>query len=136
MKLVNKLALLPVLVFLAVFVTACSHDKGNQAQPSPSTQSLDNPTVGEKIEAPLAETNVTIQNYAYTPASIEVKKGTAVRFTNLDKTGHTVTADDGSFDTPLFSDGESQTITFNQIGEFPYYCRPHSYMKGKVIVVE
>lgn len=132
----TKLVLIPTFLLLAVVLTACSHDKSPETTPSPIPAATGNPTVGEKLETPLAQTTVTLKDYSYTPSDIEVKKGTSIKFTNLDKAGHTVTANDGSFDTPLFSDGESQVITFNQVGEYAYYCRPHTYMKGNVTVVE
>lgn len=79
---------------------------------------------------------VTIQNYAFTPETITVKKGTTVTWTNSDTVEHSVTADDGSFDTGLIATGKTGTHTFDKTGTFRYHCTPHPSMKAKVVVTE
>lgn len=82
---------------------------------------------------------VTITGYAYQPASIEVKVGTTVTWTNQDTVEHTVTTEDGapaSFDSGLFGKGESFSYTFKEPGQYDYLCTPHPYMKGTVTVTE
>lgn len=132
-------AFLAVLGLSAIILTGCTHQKSpSQITPVPGE---DISKIAEKIESPkgaqkFQTTKVEIKGFTFTPSIIEVKKGTTVTFTNFDSVGHTVTADDGSFDTPTFKDGTSQPITFDKVGTFSYYCRPHPYMKGKVIVAE
>jgi plastocyanin len=77
---------------------------------------------------------VEIADYKYAPAVIQVDAGTKVTFTNSDDTKHTATADDSSFDTGDLDQGDSKTITFDQPGEFTYYCRYHPFMKATVEV--
>lgn len=82
---------------------------------------------------------VTIQNYTYAPANITVKVGTEVTWTNQDGIEHTVTSDDSApvtFDSGMLGQGESFSFTFDQAGEYEYFCTPHPYMKGKVTVTE
>jgi plastocyanin len=79
---------------------------------------------------------VNISDFAFSPNEIKVKKGTMISFKNTDTVIHTVTADNGSFDTGNIEPGSSRTITLNQVGEFTYYCIPHPFMKGKIIVTE
>jgi|GEM_PF-1092515 len=79
---------------------------------------------------------VTIQNYAYMPETITVKKGTTVTWTNADTVEHSATADDGSFDTGLIATGETGTHTFDKVGTFSYHCTPHPSMKAKIVVTE
>jgi len=83
-----------------------------------------------------AGAGVTINNYKYTPSSIAVKPGTTITWTNKqDDDNHTVTADDGSFDTGVIkADGGSAQLTFNTEGTFAYHCTIHSFMHGKVVV--
>ncbi len=38
------------------------------------------------------------------------------------------------FDSGLFGKDKSFSYTFSQKGEYEYYCIPHPYMTGKVIV--
>jgi plastocyanin len=54
---------------------------------------------------------------------------------------HTVTADDGSFDSGTLSSGKSFSYTFNTAGDFPYHCTFHGGpggegMAGTVTVTE
>ena len=46
-------------------------------------------------------------------------------WTNQDKVAHTVTADDGSFDSDYFGQGQSYSMTFTTPGRYQYYCIPH-----------
>src|SRR3989344_6112658 len=78
--------------------------------------------------------DVEIKNFAFSPSSLTIKKGDSIRWTNRDSVDHTATSDNNAFDSPLLSDDESFTFTFNNAGEFSYYCKPHPYMKAKIIV--
>ncbi|MFY9457676.1 MAG: copper-containing nitrite reductase [Candidatus Spechtbacterales bacterium] len=70
----------------------------------------------------------------YSPNVIAVSVGTTVTWMNDDNTVHTVTAKDGGFDSGLFSKGQSFSYTFTKAGEYEYYCLPHPWMKGKIVV--
>ncbi len=78
--------------------------------------------------------NVTIENFAYTPATITVKKGTTVTWTNQDSMQHDVSADGGAFKSELLAKDESFSFTFDEVGTFKYHCTPHPNMIGTVIV--
>ena len=86
-----------------------------------------------------SQTNsVTISNFAFSPAAITVKKGTAVTWTNKDSTTHTVTEND-SQDGPKsgeLNQGQSYTFTYNTAGTFKYHCSIHPDMTGSVTVTE
>lgn len=84
-------------------------------------------------------TEVGIVDFAFQPADITVKRGTTVTWTNTDAIRHDVTSSDGIENGPqseLLAQGESYSFTFDEVGEFTYYCSPHPYMEGKVTVVE
>ena len=81
---------------------------------------------------------------AYSPSEVTVEVGTTVTWTNDDGVLHTVTSGtsadnvgtpDGLFDSGFLNEGESWSYTFTETGEFDYYCSPHPWMIGKVIVV-
>jgi plastocyanin len=75
-----------------------------------------------------------MRSLAYAPARIEVAAGTTVEWTNQDPLAHTVTADDGSFDSGLIAPGGRWRRTFDTPGEYPFTCTPHPFMKGTVVV--
>ena len=85
--------------------------------------------------APAASaTAVTISGFAFGPASISVAVGSTVTWTNQDGTAHTVTADDGSFDSGSLAQGATFSQTFDTPGTYTYHCAIHSSMTGTVTV--
>lgn len=82
--------------------------------------------------------SVTIKNFAFEPKAITVKPGTTVTWTNT-AGSHTVTADNGSFDSGTLSNGQTYSRKFSKRGTYRYYCSFHgekggSDMAGTVIV--
>ncbi len=77
---------------------------------------------------------VQIVDFQFEPQELTVAVGSTVTFTNDDDFAHTAEADDGSFDTGNLDGGASGEITFDEAGEFPYFCAIHNYMKGTVTV--
>ena len=61
--------------------------------------------------------------------------GTTLTVTNADSDAHTLTADDGSFDTGTHrSRAASATITLDQPGTYTYHCNFHQSMTGTITV--
>jgi LPXTG-motif cell wall-anchored protein len=81
-----------------------------------------------------ASATVTISDFKFTPDTVTVNEGDTVTFNNDGPTIHTATADDGSFDTGTLRKGESGSATFTSAGTITYFCQPHPFMKGKVVV--
>ena len=77
---------------------------------------------------------VTIQNFSFSPASVTVKVGDTVTWTNQDSTTHTVVADNGEFKSGNLGNGATFSFTFSTAGTFAYHCSIHSTMKGTVVV--
>lgn len=89
----------------------------------------------ETLEAKTGEVVVAIQNFAFDPKTVTVKKGTKVTWTNQDSVGHTVTSDTGSeLNSKLLAKGESFSHVFATVGTYTYHCTPHPNMKATVIV--
>lgn len=80
-----------------------------------------------------ATKKVDIDNFAFHPATIRVKRGGKVAFTNSSNVTHTATRA-GSFDTKQIKPGTTKTVTFGKRGTFAYHCSIHPFMKGKVVV--
>lgn len=80
---------------------------------------------------------------SYSPEPIEIEEGQTVTWYNGDSISHTVTSgqdgdsDEGSlFDSDAIIPYQSYSLTFNDSGEFDYYCIYHPTMVGEVIVNE
>ncbi|ORV81985.1 amidase [Mycobacterium interjectum] len=77
---------------------------------------------------------VSIDNFAFAPATLTVKAGATVTWTNRDEEPHTVAASDGSFHSPGMGTGATYSHTFGTAGKFDYVCSIHPMMHGTVVV--
>ncbi len=71
---------------------------------------------------------------AFNPGSLSVVAGSTVTWMNSDTTIHTVTADDGSFNSGNIAVGATYSKVFSTAGTFSYHCTIHPEMTGKVVV--
>src|SRR5438105_14727565 len=133
---------LVVIVILAIGGWAIFGKNDNNTKPSTAntnhTSNTSQTNNSAKTQTPASTNSVTIQNFAFSPASITVKKGTTVTWTNKDGTQHDVVENDGQ-DGPkskLLAQGESYSFTFNTVGSFKYICSIHPHMTGGVTVTE
>jgi plastocyanin len=75
-----------------------------------------------------------LANFAFSPATLNIQVGTMVSWTNNDSTTHTVTSDNGIFDSGNLAPNATFSYTFNTAGTFAYHCAIHTSMTGKVVV--
>ena len=95
-------------------------------------------TLGTGLDSVHAQggTAVSIVDFAFQPASIEVPAGSTVTWTNTGAAPHTVTADDGAFDSGQLKPGATFSQTFTTPGTYTYHCEIHPQMTGTVVVTE
>ena len=79
-------------------------------------------------------TTVQIRDFAFVPAKLYVQVGEKITWINRDGVGHNVVLQGGQLVGPLLSQGQSWSHTFTQAGIYDYYCGPHPFMKGQIIV--
>lgn len=72
--------------------------------------------------------------WGYDSPTTTIQTGQALTFTNSGRIGHTATAKDGEFDTGLLEGGQSTTIQFDEPGQYQFFCQPHPWMNGTIIV--
>lgn len=77
-------------------------------------------------------TEVTIKNFAFSPTPLRVKAGATVTVANHDSTAHTLTADDGAFDTGWLDGGTQTKIAIDTPGKYAYHCDIHNSMTGVI----
>lgn len=110
---------------LLLALTGCSNSSGGTGGASPSSPASNAPN------------RLTIQNFAYHPATLSVGPGAVVTVTNADRTAHTVTATGSgqAFDTGTVAPGRTVTFTAPKAtGSYPYRCTIHPFMKGTLSV--
>ena len=79
--------------------------------------------------------SISIQSFAFSPASLTITVGDTVKWTNHDSAPHTVTSNAGS-ELASSQMGSSQTYqhVFTAAGSFAYHCAVHASMHGSVVV--
>ena len=78
--------------------------------------------------------SVSIEDLYFEPANAAVQPGDTIEWTNRGTRPHTVTADDGSFDSGTLQPGQSFRHTFRNPGTVTYHCSIHPFMTGSVSV--
>jgi len=86
-----------------------------------------------------ADHAVAMKDDVFDPVSITVAPGDSVTWTNTGDHTHTVTADDGSYDSTNRLKTQTFTHTYGTPGSYPYYCKIHggpggAGMHGTVVV--
>jgi plastocyanin len=86
----------------------------------------------------LAGAAVLISNFQFAPKVVRIKAGAEVTWEVKEGT-HTVTADEGGFESPALAAGKKFSHTFSKAGTYRYYCSFHGSkgghdMAGTIIV--
>jgi plastocyanin len=99
------------------------------AMPAPTTVTVSRASAS-------ASRSVSIVDFAYDPASLSVKAGDTVTWTNQGtaEEGHNVIG--GELESPTLHTGESYSHTFSRPGTFSYVCTIHPEMEGNVEVLD
>ncbi|MEM8777546.1 MAG: plastocyanin [Cyanobacteria bacterium P01_G01_bin.49] len=95
-----------------------------------------NPAAAETYEVKMGSDSGML---AFEPKTLEISSGDTVKWVNNKLAPHNVVVEDStklSHKGLVFSPGESFESTFNEPGEYTYYCEPHrgAGMVGKVVV--
>jgi plastocyanin len=81
-----------------------------------------------------AASQVMIDNFVYSPVPLTVKVGTTVTWINHDDIPHTVDSTQGKFKSAALDTDDKFEFRFTEAGEYPFYCRIHPKMTGKIVV--
>jgi plastocyanin len=79
-------------------------------------------------------TQVTIDNFTFTPAVLHVTAGTQVTWVNHDDIPHSILCPTLNVRSHPMDTDESFSYTFSQPGSFDYVCGIHPHMRGQVVV--
>ena len=119
--------------------TATNADHGKPPPVQSTLQAVQTDTASvSAVQSTAADPNapvvahVAMKNMKFSPATIEIKKGDTVEWTNEDITPHTATS--AQFDSGSLASDKSWKHTFTEAGSFPYGCTFHPDMKADVVV--
>lgn len=84
--------------------------------------------------APASE--IRIDNFVFTPATVTVSAGTTVTWVNHDDSPHTVTSqgEPRLLNSAALDTDDRYAVTFTRPGTYRYYCAIHPHMTGVVVV--
>lgn len=134
-----------LVISASVALAACSGAASPTAAPPSPAASVAAPSPAASVaasmaaspaasQAPATSDAVAIQNFAFAPASLTVKSGATVTWTNSDAPSHSVKWDDGTTGSSTLATGATYTRTFATPGTYKYVCGIHASMKGTVVV--
>jgi plastocyanin len=115
---------------------AAGTSSGSAAAGSTTARSGSGSSAGGVPQSVPGSATVSMANNQFQPADVSVGAGGIVTWTNTDTVPHTVTADDGSFDSDILMPGNSFSYQFDQPGAVAYRCILHPGMAGTVTVLE
>lgn len=123
---------LALVVACAALVAGCGSSSGGSSSSAPaqstSTPAASSSSAGDAV-------NVNMQNIAFAPTSVTVKKGGTVTWLNKDSVDHNVTATRGAtFKSATLGRGAQFTWQAITTGTIDYVCTIHPNMTAKLIV--
>ncbi|MDH3734889.1 MAG: plastocyanin/azurin family copper-binding protein [Gemmatimonadota bacterium] len=93
--------------------------------------------VSDAAAAPMGPVvEIEISSVSFGVEELEITVGTTVRWVNRDPIEHTTTSSDGLWASPLIPQDGVWDHTFTEAGRFEYYCTPHAFMNGAIVVKE
>lgn len=118
-------------VLSALFLLSGCSLYGNSNQ-SNSTAAPSSSSSQNQQSSTSAVNAVIIQNFAFSPAALTIKKGATVTWINNDSTPHQIKS--ATFNSDQLSKGQTFSFTLDTAGTFDYFCAIHPSMLGKIIV--
>ena len=77
---------------------------------------------------------VQITDSAFATPVLTIRVGDTVTWNNVDDRPHTVTGEDGTFDSGTMDEGASFSFTFTAPGTYAYICAFHPEMRATIVV--
>lgn len=132
-----------VLVGIGAYYAVWNKSSSQPAAPAPQTETTSVPSSPSTVipAVPVSKTpapqtaTVEIKNFAFNLATLTIKAGTKVMWTNNDGAPHTITSNTGNLlNSDTLAPGQSFSFTFTSAGTVAYHCSIHPGMQGKIIV--
>jgi amicyanin len=128
------IATVGVLVVIAIVVFAAAAFGGGGSGSANGMPGMNMAVAGTDNSVPVVTNAVAIKNFGFSPATISVKAGSPVVWTNDDSVQHDITFDGGGISSPVLNHNDTFSHTFTAAGTYHYICSIHPFMHGTVIV--
>ncbi len=135
---------IPILVVAIIVVGAVAYLSTNKKpvsvpnsnSTSKSSSNNNSDPTKPPIPSPVVH-HIDISGFAFSPASITVRKGETIVWTNKDSAPHTVTGGtNGDINSLSLAQNQTYSFAFDKTGTFSYHCKLHPNMKGTITVVD
>ena len=123
---------LALILFASILFFGCSKSGETLSNPDDGPARTAGAGPGNGSNSTIYAARISIQSGAFNPADVTIMQSGTILWVNNDEQAHTVTADDGSFDSGDIQPGGSFTFTFNIVGPHTYRCKHHREMAGVV----
>jgi len=133
-KVASVLAVAFVAIGIVGSVAWARKDVSSAAEPSTTSAVPGTTVAGATANGSQA---ISIKDFSFTPASLSIRPGDSVTWTNADGAAHSIKSADQIFDSPDQIDPTmSFSFTFATPGTYTYICGVHPSMKGTVEVAD
>lgn len=78
---------------------------------------------------------IKIKDKLYSPTNLTIAKGTTIVWTNQAESGHSATAEDGSFDSENLNAGQTFSKVLTKPGTYKYYSSKNPMLRGTIQVL-
>ena len=132
-KVASVLAVVVIAVGIVGSVVWARKDATSAADPSTAADAA---SPGASTAVPGGQA-ISIKDFSFNPASVSIKVGDSVTWSNADGAAHSIQSGNDAFDSPdKIAPATSFSFTFATAGTFTYICGIHPYMKGTVVVTD
>jgi amicyanin len=132
----GAVAIALALVALAALLGSCVSERQDAAGPTGTVEGACTIPIGSPVVGS-TQAIVAIRNFGFHPDTVHVKRGTTVTWVNCENAttdAHTTTSQAQLWDSPFLPPGSTYSHTFEAAGAFGYFCTPHPFMRGAVVV--
>lgn len=91
-------------------------------------------TVGSRMAMAAVDSQVTIDNFKFSPTPLKVPVGATVTWVNRDDIPHTIVCPALNVRSHPLDTDDHFSYQFKQAGTYDYFCGIHPFMKGQVVV--
>lgn len=125
-----------IFLVLVLVSSACSESEETTEPETTTTAVVTSTTEAVTTTAPPADEatlSITIAAFRFS-GDESGAVGDTVQITNSDSVGHTWTSTDGAFHSGVIGSGETFTYTFEEAGDYPFFCQIHPEMSGSITI--
>jgi len=118
---------------LALLLTSCGNSSSSGSTGSTTAVAPSVTASASGAASSAAAEQVVVEGYKFPP--ITAAAGSTLTLVSKDLEPHTVTADDGSFDSGPFTPKKSATLAVpTKPGSYAFHCKVHPTMHGALVV--